>query len=666
MHLEWILDFHQSIIRGIVQYEISPLSEESSTLTLDTKDLIIETVAVGRRGIEKNGRMPVVAADEVLSWTLLSSEAHPTMGTPLVVTIPSRGKQWITIEYATTSNGASALQWMSPEQTTSKRFPFLFSQCQAIHARSMLPCQDLCQVKTPYTARVIFPDALCGLMSAVRKSVVPIEAPVVVDGQPECFSGLGWSCATFEQRVPIPAYLIAVVCGELEGHMISPRCTVWAEPDVVGRAASEFSETEAMIAAAEDRLGTLRFDCFDLLVLPFSFPYGGMENPCLTFVTPTLLAGDKSQVAVIVHELCHSWSGNLVTNATWDHFWINEGLTVFNETKLIATLFGEETSSLRKAGGWQDIRDDVQRIGCCHRFTCLCPKLERGEDPDDAFSSVPYEKGAALFWAVENVIGEEAMKELIRLFFNTFAFKTVSSASLREFFVSNHAELGESIPWESWFHEPGLPAYQPPFLSAPIEEATLLAKEWMRKADSVIAAEEVASRTSAPFVTWPSAKRCVFLNHLAETAKDPHASRLVPWMAPVDGGAPTLPTYPTPLHDSVLLTMNSHYHLLQSNCEIRCAFIVLWLTVSFSFPCLHPELTKAVRQMVGEQGRMKFVRPLFRAWLKVDARGAKDAFAQLKGGYHPIARKMLERDVNPYATLSPPSHISQEHMSQEN
>lgn len=344
--LDLVVDFEHSKLVG----SVSVTCEGAGCLILDTRDLKIGGVFLKNLN---GSRTP-------LPFLVDISQKDPTMGVPVVVTLGDVAHSVVIVEYETSPN-SSALQWLTPEQTTSKKFPFLFSQCQAIHARSMLPCQDVCQVKATYTAKVACPKGLTVLMSAQQLA-----------------ANSNTSTFEFSQTVPIPPYLIAIVCGELETRALGARSAVWAEPAVVEKAAAEFEDTEQLIAIAEDLCGPYRFGRFDLLVLPPSFPYGGMENPCLTFVTPTLLAGDKSQVAVIAHELAHSWSGNLATNASWEDFWLNEGLTVFTEKKIVQRMFGSDAAHIRGQDGWDHLAQYVAEVGPEHEYTKLCPRINRG------------------------------------------------------------------------------------------------------------------------------------------------------------------------------------------------------------------------------------------------------------------------------------------------
>ena len=588
--IDWKVDFDLKVVSGHVDLTCESQRMGTCELTLDSRELKIDGVYLIVSGIP-----------QPLQFEMPDSQSDLTMGVPVFVRLPPSTKAGesytVRVCYQTTESG-SALQWLSPAQTSSKRYPFMFSQCQAIHARSLLPCQDLCAVKVTYSARVTHPSHLTALMSAVRdthhrSSVLPNE-----------------TVSTFTQSVPIPAYLIAIVCGELEGRPIGPRSTVWAEPAIVDAAACEFVDTERMIQVAESLCGPYRFGVFDLLVLPPSFPYGGMENPCLTFVTPTLLAGDKSQVAVIAHELAHSWSGNLVTNETWEHFWINEGLTVFTETKIVDRLFGPESASIRLQEGWDHLKQYVEQMGSDHDYTRLCPPIKRGQDPDDSFSVVPYEKGASLFWYLQSLVGETEFEAFIIDFFNKFAFSTVSSDKLKIFATEKFPSLQAAVDWTSWFHVPGMPQFKPPVDPTSIKEATDLADCWTSNPGRTVSEGEAEAVSSG----WPSGKKCVFLNTLLESANK--------------------------LNFSAVKKMTSEYKFLTTNCEVRCAFISLMLRAG----AIDTGSVEAIK-LATEQGRMKFTRTMYKELARVDKPLAIETFKKNRSMYHPICCKMIARDL---------------------
>uniref|UniRef100_A0A8C8BIQ3 Leukotriene A-4 hydrolase n=1 Tax=Otus sunia TaxID=257818 RepID=A0A8C8BIQ3_9STRI len=379
-------------------------------IVLDTKDLQVFKVTV-------NGQ------DAKFGF----GEKHSFKGTPLEITLPyelRRGQEAIVEISFESSPKSSALQWFSPEQTSGKKHPFLFSQCQATHCRAIFPCQDTPAVKLTYYAEISVPKELVALMSANRDGEIP---------DPEDSSR---KIYRFSQNVPIPCYLIALVVGALESRKIGPRTLVWAEKELVDKSAYEFAEAEAMLKTAEDLAGPYIWGQYDLLVLPPSFPYGGMENPCLTFVTPTLLAGDRSLSNVIAHEISHSWTGNLVTNKTWEHFWLNEGHTVYLERRIGGRLFGEQFRHFQALGGWRDLQNTINTLGDKNPVTNLIPNLNE-VDPDVAYSSVPYEKGFALLFYLEQLLGgPDVFIGFLKAYIQQFAYKSIVTEDWKKFLYS--------------------------------------------------------------------------------------------------------------------------------------------------------------------------------------------------------------------------------------
>uniref|UniRef100_A0A663FBN1 Leukotriene A-4 hydrolase n=1 Tax=Aquila chrysaetos chrysaetos TaxID=223781 RepID=A0A663FBN1_AQUCH len=378
----------------------------ASLQVLDTKDLQVFKVTV-------NGQ----------DAKFVFGEKHSFKGTPLEITLPFELKAIVEISFES-SPKSSALQWFTPEQTSGKKHPFLFSQCQATHCRAIFPCQDTPAVKLTYYAEISVPKELVALMSANRDGEMP--DPEDSSRKIYCFS----------QNVPIPCYLIALVVGALESRKIGPRTLVWAEKELVDKSAYEFAEAEAMLKTAEDLAGPYVWGQYDLLVLPPSFPYGGMENPCLTFVTPTLLAGDRSLSNVIAHEISHSWTGNLVTNKTWEHFWLNEGHTVYLERRIGGQLFGEQFRHFQALGGWRELQNTINTLGDKNPVSNLVPNLSE-VDPDVAYSSVPYEKGFALLFYLEQLLGgPDVFIGFLKAYIQQFAYKSIVTEDWKKFLYS--------------------------------------------------------------------------------------------------------------------------------------------------------------------------------------------------------------------------------------
>jgi leukotriene-A4 hydrolase len=598
--IEWKIDFVTRTISGVVEISMEALTG-SREFRLDTKDLNIEHVTCRRE-------VSSLQEGEV-QFMVDTRNSHPSLGTPLVVkfigdSVPTVGERIAVIIEYSTSPESEALQWLTPAMTSSGKFPFVFSQCQAIHARALLPCQDTCQVKVTYAARIRAPRVLKVLMSAIETTNISIA----LDDE--------WAESRFRQKIPIPAYLIAVVCGELTSSQIGPRSRVWAEPDVLDKAIYEFAETEKILSTAEEICGEYVWGTYDLLVLPPSFPYGGMENPCLTFVTPTLLAGDRSQVAVVAHEIAHAWSGNLVGCSTFEDFWLNEGLTVFIEEKILRKMWGPELENLHIQEGWLSLHNEIHsHFSPTHPFTCLCVDLHGGVDPDDAFSSVPYYKGAALFWYLqESVLKSPAkMEDFLKKFFRNFAFKTINSTDFRRFFANEFPEYGHIVDWNLWLRAPGMPNFRPPVDRSYAESAEELADLWIQAASRA----DAGWPTGFPVKSWVSAKKAVLIRTLKEA------------------GLPK-----TPRAQEAIAAMDAEYGLLVTNAEIQTSFLTLALSCG-SVAAIDPAKNLAITQ-----GRMKYTRPLYRGLLETwGPEPTRAFFLAHQHKYHPICAKMVRRDI---------------------
>jgi len=381
--IDWTVHFESSTIDGSVVLTARSVTEEVTALVLDVNHLNITKVTSVKTGNE----------------LAFSVDEPGALGSALTIPLTEDDRDTDTnsfgvqVFYNTTPKG-SAVQWLAPSATKDKLAPFCFTQCQAIHARSLLPCQDTPTVKATYKANVRCPKGVVAIMSALGNG----DEPIAVHSD-------GSSTFAFNQPIAMASYLVALAVGQLVSKPVGPRSAVWAEPSVVDAAAFEFVDTEKFIATGEQICGPYQWTRYDILCMPPSFPFGGMENPCLTFATPTLLAGDRSLANVIFHEVAHSWTGNLVTNRTWEHFWINEGWTMFVERKIGAALFGQKFADLDAIEGIAELQEDIDDFGAEHNFSRLIPNLAGDGDPDDAFSSVPYEKGFALLKHIEHVVG---------------------------------------------------------------------------------------------------------------------------------------------------------------------------------------------------------------------------------------------------------------------
>ncbi|XP_048743567.2 leukotriene A-4 hydrolase-like isoform X1 [Ostrea edulis] len=588
IHLNLEVDFSSRKLLGYVDLSVQRVKDGVPNLILDTRDIAIQKILDADNSQE-------------LKFTL--GENTESFGSKLEVQLPvlASKSNKIRVHYET-SPQCSALQWLRPEQTAGKRHPYLFSQCQAIHARSMVPCQDTPGVKVPYTAKVTAPREITILMSAVRLNP---------QAHPSDNSKL---VHQFEQKVPIPTYLIAIVGGDLESKTIGPRSRVWTEKEMLEEAAYEFSETENMIKIAEDLMGPYIWGQYDLLVLPPSFPYGGMENPCLTFVTPTLLAGDKSLADVVAHEISHSWTGNLVTNKNWEHFWLNEGHTVFVERKITGRLHsGQSLSHFMALGRAKDLNETIEVVLKNGPYTRLIPDL-KGVDPDDAFSIVPYEKGFTLLFYLETLLGGSAVFEkFLKAYIEKFKQQSIDSDQWKDFLYSyftDKREVLDGVEWDKWFYDQGMPPVIPIYddsLAVPCRE---LCQKWSSAGE-----KELEQFNPSDLKSFSSVQVREFLAQLLEQP---------------------------PLSNTKIQKMEELYKLnAVRNSEVRFRWLRLSIKAQWK------DAIPRVLAFVNEQGRMKFVRPLYRdlySW-EESRPIAIENFTKHRSEMHNTTATMLAKDL---------------------
>ncbi|HEX2833972.1 MAG TPA: M1 family metallopeptidase [Thermoanaerobaculia bacterium] len=432
----------EAVVRHIaldldVDFERKTLSG-SATLTIDVHDGASELV------LDANGlTIDKVTLDDTSDAQFSLSSSRPHLGQALTIRIKPATKS-VKIVYST-SPDAAAVQWLAPSQTAGGKHPFLFTQSQAILARTWVPCQDSPGVRITYDATIRVPKELMAIMSA--------ENPTELSANGEYH---------FRMPQPIPSYLLALAVGDLAFRKYSDNSGVWAEKPMIDAAEHELVDTPKMIEAAEKLYGPYRWGQYDVLVLPPSFPFGGMENPRLTFATPTILAGDRSLVSLVAHELAHSWSGNLVTNATWNDFWLNEGFTVYFERRIMESVFGRDYSEMLALLGYQDLEATVAELPS--RDTHLLLDLE-GRDPDEAATKLAYEKGYSLLRLIEETVGREAFDAFLRDYFDRYAFQSMTTDKwidiLRTNLLSKFEGAEDRIGLEQWINAPGIPETAP-------------------------------------------------------------------------------------------------------------------------------------------------------------------------------------------------------------
>ncbi|KAH7045430.1 peptidase family M1-domain-containing protein [Linnemannia elongata] len=589
IHLNLAVDFVAKTLAGSAELDIEAIADSVSKLILDTSFITIHSVTL-------NGAP--------LKYTL--ADRHEKYGSALTIelgkTLAKGDKAKVIISYATTEE-CTACQWLEPSQTVGKKHPYLFTQCQAIHARSMVPCQDSPSIKLTYSANINAP--LRAVMSAV---------PTGEEKQAN-----GTTTYKFHQKTRMPSYLIALAVGNLEGREIGPRSTVWTEPEVIEAAAWEFVDTESFIRTGEELLTPYDWGRYDLLVLPASFPYGGMENPCLTFVTPSLLAGDRSLVDVVAHEIAHSWMGNLVTTENWEHFWLNEGFTVFVERKILGRMQGKEHAEFSAIIGHKAMVESVEIYGKDHPFTALRPCL-RGEDPDDAFSSIPYEKGFNLLYYLEKHLGgPEVFEPYVRAHVQEFAGRSINTDDWKAFLYSfmeknfgqEKVDLLNKVDWEAWLAGTGMPPVDNKFDDTLAKACNCLCKKW----DHSRTVEKPTEFSPKDIEEFSPTQKVVFLERVSELDSLPH---------------------------SHLELMDQIYGLTQvRNAEIKFRWHMICLKANYEK--MYPE----VAEFASTMGRMKFCRSLLRALYlaKNGAELARATFKKHRAFYHPIAATMIAKDL---------------------
>lgn len=445
------VDFNIKLISGVARWTIEN-SSKGGEIIFDARNLKISKITLG---------------DDESETTFDLGNDTKFMGQALKVKIGEATSK-VNIHY-TTSTDAAAVQWLNPQQTAGKKYPFMFTQSQAILARTWIPCQDSPGIRFTYNATVTVPKELLALMSA--------ENP-----QQKNSEGI----YTFKQPNAIPSYLMALAVGDMEFKAVDDRTGVYAEPVTLTKAVYELADMGKMTTAAEKIYGPYKWGRYDVLILPPSFPFGGMENPMLTFATPTIIAGDRSLVSLIAHELAHSWSGNLVTNATWNDFWLNEGFTTYFERRIVEDVYGKDEAKMQELLGYQGLQALVTEMGATNADTRLKVNFE-GRDPDEGVSDIAYEKGYSLLRTIEEAVGREKFDLFLRGYFDTHAFNSVTTEVFLSYLEANLIKgdkaLQEKINIDSWVYQPGLPTNSPTPGSEKFTILDSLISQWKKSGD---------------------------------------------------------------------------------------------------------------------------------------------------------------------------------------
>lgn len=562
------VDFAERRIAGTATLDVlaQPGVDE---VVLDALDLQIEKVT------DPSGR--------ALTWKL--GEKDGAKGAPLTVTLA--GAQQIVIAYRV-GTGATALQWLPPELTAGKTKPFLYSQGQPTLNRSWFPTQDSPGVRQTWSARLTVPEGYTAVMSAER---------LTPRGEP---AGPGKRAFRFRMVHPVPTYLVALAVGDLAFRPLGPRTGVYAEPAMLEKAAWELADTEKMVTAAEGLYGPYRWGRYDVLVLPPAFPYGGMENATLTFLTPTFITGDRANVSLVAHELAHSWSGNLVTNATWNDIWLNEGFTSYVENRIMEVIYGRERAVMEADLAWDGIEADIRELGGpTHPATRLYG--EPGGQLD-------YFKGETFLRTLETLAGRERWDAYLRGYFDRHAFQPQTTAGfladLRRHLVRGDAALEARLQLDSWAYAPGVPA-----------NAVHMRSPKLQAVDRAVAAfEGGAPAANLPAKAWTTQEWQRFLNNL-----------------------------PRKLTPQQLADLDRTFRLSASaNGYIRSAWLELVIANRYE-PAL-----PSLRAFLASVGRGLFISPLYTGLIRQGDWGralAKQYFAEARATYHPSLAEGIARRI---------------------
>jgi aminopeptidase N len=571
--LDLNVDFGAKRVGGTATLDIDR-KPDAKQIVLDDRGLEIESITDG--------------SGKPLPWKV--GAADPNIGSPLAVGLNPDTKRLV-IKYKSAPD-AGALQWLTPAQTAGKKQPYLFSQGQAIENRSWIPTQDSPGIRQTWEATIHVPAGLTAVMSAPR------SADPITQGGESVFS--------FKMDKSVAPYMIAIAVGDLAFKPLGPRSGVWTEPSMLNAAAAELADTEKMIAAAEKLYGPYPWGRYDMLVLPPSFPFGGMENPTMTFLTPTFIAGDKSLVSLVAHELAHSWSGNLATNATWSDFWLNEGMTTYAERRIIEELYGPKRAAQQVALGVDALHKQIAELGGPSSPDTRLHIALKGRHPDDGLTDIAYEKGAAFLRTIESVVGRERFDAWLKGWFDRHKFQPVTSAiflaDVRKYLVKDDAELGRKLMLDEWVYQPGLPSN----MVKPDPQA-------FAEVDAAVSAFGAGNPpNAAAWKGWNTDERLRFLNKL-----------------------------PRKLPKTRLDALNQSFGLNDTrNNEVLFAWLDLAVANRYD------PAVSALERFLTTLGRRKFVKPLIEALAK-DTQWGRPIAARIykvaRASYHPITQRDLDK-----------------------
>jgi leukotriene-A4 hydrolase len=571
LDLDLTIDFPQRQLGGQATLKLDWKNPKAASLVLDTRDLNIASIS------------SVSADGKTAPLKYVLAPRDKALGSKLTIAAPTHPAE-VRIVY-TTSPEASGLQWLTPAQTAGKKLPFMFSQSESINARSWVPIQDSPAIRITYDAHIKSPADVRVVMSALNDAKHPLDGDY-----------------TFDQPHPIPPYLLAIAAGDIAAEATGPRSAVYAEPSMVHKAAHEFEDTEKMIATAEQLYGPYRWGRYDLIVLPPSFPFGGMENANMTFATPTIVVGDKSLASVISHELAHSWSGNLVTNASWRDGWLNEGFTTYVQGRITEAVYGK---SLADEEALLSARALEKSIGSMPaNVQKLTPDL-RGVDADDALSNVSYDKGSWFLRTLEQRFGRADFDAYLRSYFDHFAFQSITTEQMLAYMKPNLIDkYPGKMRWaevQSWVYGTGIPK-DAPLPDSPRFDA--IDKERTAFLGGTLSADQLDAKG------WNTQEWMYFLDRLPDV---------------------------TPL--SKIQALDSAWHLTGTpNAEIGMRWYVHAIAAG------DKDVWPAAAEHMTRIGRLYLTLPLYKAFVKTPQglTYAEQVYAKAKSGYHPLTQQAVE------------------------
>lgn len=568
--LDLVADFSQKIMSGRVRLDIAG-APNADRIILDENGLAVTSVDD--------------AEGHPLIWGV--GERDSQKGAPLTIEIGA--VRQIVIHYHS-SPGARALQWLDPNLTPGGSQPYMYSEGEAINTRSWIPTQDSPGIRQTWSARITVPVGVTAVMSGER----------LTPGG-EASSLVGMHSFRFRMEHPVPCYLIALAIGDIAFRSIDGRTGVYADPQILNAAATELSDTGQMIDQAAALYGSYRWGRYDVLVLPPSFPFGGMENPTLTFATATLMTGDKANIATIAHELAHSWSGNLVTNATWSDIWLNEGFTAYFQNRIIERVYGRERARAEADLAWDRMLSDIHDAGGVD-----APATRLHGDPLGQFGMLHYTKGATFLRTIEYAVGRPRWDAYLRSYFDRNAFLPQTTAGfladLRSYLIKGNGTLEKQLQLERWAYQPGLP-----------ENAVHVHSKSLAKIDADVESFQSGALLSTfSHSTWTTEESLRFLNRLPRT----------------------LPT-------AQMKSLDRELGFSVSNNALICS-AWLELVIENKYEIAEPFLTKYLTGV----GRIDLILPLYRDLIHQGDWGRQLAtriYATARSGYHPIAVALIDK-----------------------